>query len=398
MARELNKLSARRVQTLAEPGRHSDGGGLYLIVDESGAKRWVVFYRSGGKRREMGLGSLTAIPLARARERAAEIRQQVAEGGDPIADRRTPPSHEVHPTTFAEVAEAFMADRESTWRNAAHRAQWRQTLEIQAAALWKMPVDKIDTDAVLGVLRPMWGTKAETARRLRGRIERVLDAARAMGKRSAENPARWRGHLDAILPKAKKLTRGHHAAMRYAEVPAFIADLRKRPAIAARALELAILTAARSGEVRGMVWGEVDFATATWSIPAVRMKAGRAHRVPLQAAAISILAAHRPEEAGSADLIFPNSAGKKHSDVVFTALLKRMKREDVTAHGFRSSFRDWAAEETDHPREVIEAALAHLVGDETERAYRRGDALAKRRALMDHWAAFLESGAPSTKA
>ena len=398
MARELNKLSARRVQTLAEPGRHSDGGGLYLIVDDGGAKRWVVFYRSNGKRREMGLGSLSAVPLARARERAAEIRQQVAEGRDPIADRRTPPSREAHPTTFAEVADAFMADRESTWRNAAHRAQWRQTLEIQAASLWIMPVEKIDTDAVLSVLRPMWGTKAETARRLRGRIERVLDAARAMGKRSADNPARWRGHLDAILPKAKKLTRGHHAAMRYAEVPTFMTALRERPAIAARALELAILTAARSGEVRGMVWGEVDLTTATWSIPAGRMKAGRAHRVPLQAAAVAILAAHRPDDASAADLIFPNGAGKKHSDVVFTALLRRMKREDVTAHGFRSSFRDWAAEETEHPREVIEAALAHLVGDETERAYRRGDALAKRRALMDHWAAFLAGGAPSTKA
>lgn len=394
MARALNKLTARKVQTLTEVGRHSDGGGLYLIVDAAGAKRWVIFFQWEGKRREMGAGALSAVPLARAREIAAEVRQKVASGVDPIAERRVPLSQPIRSISFADIADVFMADRETMWRSAIHRKQWRQTLEVQAASLWSKPVAEIGTDEVLTVLRPLWHEKAETARRLRGRIERVLDAARAGGHRSGENPARWRGHLDAILPRAKKLTHGHHAALPYVEVPAFVAALRERPALAARALELVILTAARSGEVRGMTWDEVDFKTAVWTVPSDRMKGKREHRVPLSAPAISILDGVRSSEPLGA-LIFPNGNGKAHSDMVFTALLKRMKRDDITTHGFRSSFRDWAAEETNHSREVIEAALAHLVGDDTERAYRRGDALTKRRALMDHWAAFV-SGKAST--
>lgn len=399
MALALNKLTARKVQTLTAVGRHGDGGGLYLVVDAAGAKRWVIFYRAGGKRREMGAGSINAVSLARAREIAADVRAKVADGVDPISVRSVPPKAAARPITFAEVAEAYMRDHETMWRNVVHRRQWRQTLQVQAANLWPLPVDGIDTAGVLGVLRPMWTMKAETARRLRGRIERVLDAARAAGHRTGENPARWRGHLDAILPRSRKLTRGHHAAMPYADVPAFMTALRDRPAPAARALEVVILTAARSGEVRGMTWVEVDLTSATWTVPAGRMKGGREHRVPLSIAAVNILAARRPALPELAALVFPNGRGAVFSDMVFGALMRRMGRVEVTAHGFRSSFRDWAAEETDHPREVIEAALAHLVGDETERAYRRGDALPKRRALMDHWAAFLSAtGEDATKA
>ncbi|WP_426315127.1 tyrosine-type recombinase/integrase [Methylobacterium fujisawaense] len=282
MAREINRLSARKVQTLNEPGRHADGGGLYLVIEPSGSKRWVMLYRMPGRRREMGLGSASAITLASARELAAAARAQIAEGIDPIDAKAaavalpSPPA----PVTFADVAETYMADREKCWRNAAHRAQWRQTLEVQAASLWRMPVAEIGTDDVLAVLRPMWHEKAETARRIRGPIERVLDAARVGGHRSGENPARWRGHLDVLLPRSRKLTRGHHKAMPYAEVPAFYAAVSAgRTSFSSLALRLTILTAARSGETRGLTWGEVDMAAALWTLPAERMKAGRLHRV-----------------------------------------------------------------------------------------------------------------------
>ncbi|ACL59955.1 tyrosine-type recombinase/integrase [Methylobacterium nodulans] len=399
VGREVNKLSARRVQTLTEPGRHADGGGLYLVVDPAGGKRWVFLYRMAGRRREMGLGPVLSVPLARARELAAEARAQVAGGVDPIDARRAPPSDEPppHRITFAEVAEVYMTDRERAWRNAAHRRQWRQTLEVQAASLWAMPVADVNTEAVLAVLRPIWHSKAETARRLRGRIERILDAARVAGHRGPENPARWKGHLDVLLPRAGKLQRGHHNALPYMEVPAFVAEIRQREAQTARALELLILTAARSGEVRGMTWAEVDLVGALWTVPKERMKAKRPHRVPLCARAVEILSKLHLEAPDAEGLIFPSRNDTVLSDMVFAALLRRAKYPDITAHGFRSSFRDWAADETDHPREVIEAALAHMVGDATERAYRRGDALAKRRLLMDDWGAYVCGGASAAE-
>lgn len=402
MAREVNKLSARRVQALSEPGRHADGGGLYLVVDPAGGKRWVYLFRMGGKRREMGLGPVLSVPLARARELAAEARGQVAEGVDPIEARRTPPDAQAAPpapivVTFADVADRYMADREKSWRNPKHRGQWRQTLQDHGKRIWGMPVAAVDTDAVLEVLRPLWHAKPETAKRLRGRLERVLDAARVSGHRVGDNPARWRGHLEVLLPRAAKLTRGHHSALPYAAVPAFVRMLREREAATARALELLILTAARSGEIRGMTWGEVDLTGALWTVPKERMKAKRPHRAPLCGRAVEILAALRPPEPDDASLVFPNSRGNMLSDMAFAALLRRSGNADITAHGFRSSFRDWAADETDHAREVIEEALAHLVGDATERAYRRGDALGKRRALMDDWGAYV-CAPPSTKA
>ena len=393
MAHAINRLSARKVQTLAEAGRHADGGGLYLVVDASGAKRWVMLYRLGGRRREMGLGSALAVPLVRARELAGEARAKIAAGIDPLVERQKALVSVAAPLTFADVAETYMADHEAEWRNAAHRAQWRQTLEVQAAGLWSMPVAKIGTDDVLAILRPMWRTKAETARRIRGRIERVLDAARVGGHRGPENPARWRGHLDMILPKAVKLQRGHHSAMAHADLPMFYKWLVAHDAASALALRFIILTAARTGEARGMVWGELDIANALWTVPEERMKGGREHRVPLSAPALRILTSIRPEDPAGGDLVFPSKNGTALSDMIFLMLLRRAGH-GVTTHGFRSTFRDWVEEETEFAGTLAEAALAHLTGDETERAYRRGDALAKRRVLMDAWAHFVTSAVP----
>lgn len=354
-------------------------------MDEGGSRRWVFLYRRQGRRREMGLGGTIAISLAKAREKALEARSLLEDGKDPIEFNRAIVQQQRHAATFGEIADTFIGDHAAAWRNLQHRRQWRQSLEVQAASLWCKPVAEIDTADVLVVLRPMWAAKPETARRIRGRIERVLDAARATGHRDRDNPARWKGHLSAILPKTQKLTRGHHPAMAYEDVPGFLATLRERPAASARALALLILTAARSGEVRGMTWGEVSLDDALWTVPGGRMKAKRPHSSPLSPAAVAILRDLMPEQTKPGDLVFPNSKARPHSDMVFTALLKRMGRGDVTAHGFRSSFRDWAGNETSHPREIAEAALAHLVGDEVERAYRRGDALRKRRVLMDDW-------------
>ncbi|MGE7153107.1 tyrosine-type recombinase/integrase [Methylorubrum rhodesianum] len=403
MARAINRLSARTVQTLTEPGRHADGDGLYLVVDENGGKRWVYLFRLAGKRREMGLGPLRMVSLAQARELAGKARTMAAQGLDPVAARQAAlPSPEPAPQTaptFAAIADAFMDDRAGEWRNAKHRQQWRNTLTTYAANLWTMPVSDIGTPDVLAALRPIWREKPETASRVRGRIERILDAAKVEGHREGENPARWRGHLEHTLPKAAKLSRGHHPALPYQDVPAFVAALRSRVADSARALEIIILTAARSGEVRGMRASEVDLEAAVWTVPAERMKGGRQHRVPLSRPALALLAP-RLAAVGPDDLLFTNTKGGMFSDMVFDALFKRAKVEGITTHGFRSSFRDWAGDETDFPREVIEAALAHLVGDDVELAYRRGDALEKRRHLMDLWASFVaaENGAASRNA
>jgi len=404
MARAINRLSARTVQTLTEPGRHADGDGLYLVVDEGGGKRWVYLYRLAGRRREMGLGPLRTVSLAQAREQASRARTMASQGLDPVEARQAAapapaPEPEQAVPTFARVADDFMDARADEWRNAKHRQQWRNTLTTYAADLWEKPVSEIGTPDVLAALRPIWREKPETASRVRGRIERILDAAKVEGHREGENPARWRGHLEHTLPKAGKLSRGHHPALPYAEVPAFVTALRARVADSARALEFIILTAARSGEVRGMRASEVDLKAALWTVPAERMKSGRLHRVPLSRPALDLLAP-RLAAIERDDFVFTNTKGGMLSDMVFEALYQRAKVEGITTHGFRSSFRDWAGDETDYPREVIEAALAHLVGDEVELAYRRGDALEKRRQLMDLWASFVaaESGAASRKA
>jgi integrase len=383
MSKQLHKLSARSVATLTKPGRHSDGGGLYLNITATGARSWVFMWKVAGKRREMGLGSLRDVPLAKARERAADARQKLADGLDPIAVRDKPKV-----MTFGEAADALIESMSSSWSSNKHRAQWRMTLAVYCEPLRSKPVAEIGAEDVLKILQPLWATKPETASRLRGRIERVLDFARARGQRSGENPARWRGHLDALLPKRAKLMRGHHKAMPFDDLPAFMASLREREGIAPRALEFAILTAARSGEVLGARWDEVNLDAGQWIVPATRMKAGWEHRVPLSARAVEIL--RQLEQARFSEFVFPGlKRNRPLSGMALEMVLRRMK-VDVTVHGFRSAFRDWAGERTSFPREIAEAALAHLVGDAVERAYRRGDALEKRRLLMDDWARFCE--------
>ena len=384
----LNKLSARRIATATKPGRYGDGGGLYLVVAGDGSRKWVFRFAWDGKQRDMGLGAVRDVSLAEARVGAAAARAHVRVGRDPIAERDRVRLAASGVPTFGEVADHLIEGIEHGFRSEKHRAQWKMTLTEYAKPLRPKPVDVITTEDVLECLKPIWRTKAETASRVRGRIERVLDAAKAKGFRTAENPARWRGHLDTLLPKRPKLARGHHAAMPFAEVPEFLVRLREIDGTAARALEFTILTAARSGEVLDARWYEIDLAAKVWTVPAARMKAAREHRVPLSARAVAILATMSTMRSG--DFVFPGRRkGKPQCDMTIRALLRRMNCP-VTVHGFRSSFRDWAGERTNFPREVAEAALAHVVGDATERAYRRGDALEKRRELMDAWATFCE--------
>jgi integrase len=381
MGRTSKRLSALDVKNKVVPGRYADGDGLYLNIAAGKSKSWVFLWMKNGKRREMGLGSYPTISLVVARQRADECRRQVAEGLDPIAERTR-----AAPMSFGDVADQFVASMASSFRNEKHRDQWKTTLsDAYCAELRKVPISDVDTESVLNVLTPIWQTKAETASRIRGRIERVLDFAAVKGWRSGENPARWRGHLKNALPARQKLSRGHHAAMPYAEVPVYVKRLQSAQAMAARGLEFLILTASRSGEVIGARWSEIDLDAAIWTVPAERMKAGKEHRVPLPSRAVSILKAL--QETKSNEFIFPGE--KKDaplSAMAFAMLMRRMKVDQYTAHGFRSAFRDWAGDETSFPREIAEAALAHKVGDETEQAYRRSDALERRRKLMTAWA------------
>lgn len=386
----IGKLTARTVAT-AKPGRHGDGGGLWLIVSETGAKRWAYRFTIAGKVSELGLGSADDVSLAVARDMAAEARKLAKAGKSPVDARREQELVETGKPTFGKCADDFLAAKSSEWRNEKHRAQWAMTLTKYAEPLRSKPVDEIDTEAVLEVLTPLWQRTPETASRLRGRIEVVLDAARARGfiPRNEANPARWRGHLDKLLPKPSKLSRGHHAAMPYAEVPAFIARLREREALAALAMELTILTAARSGEVLEARWAEIDISAKVWTVPADRMKAGREHRVPLAGRVLGIL--ERLSETRTGEFVFPGQrVGRPLSNMAMEMVLRRMGVNDVTVHGFRSAFRDWAGNETHFAREVAEAALAHVVGDKAEQAYRRGDALEKRRELMEAWSRYCE--------
>jgi integrase len=381
-------LNARKVET-AKPGRYGDGANLYLVVSKSGARKWVLRFTWRGEPREMGLGSAATVSLADARQKAATERRKIAQGINPIEARK----RAVTIPTFGEVADDVRQSLSLGFRNEKHKAQWKSTLETYAAPLRAKPVDTIGTDDLLAVLKPIWTVKAETASRVRGRIEKVLDAAKARGFRSGENPARWRGHLDHLLPRPSKLARGHHAAMPYEDVAGFVAELRKREATAALALELCILTAARSGEVLGMQWSEVDLDKAVWTVPANRMKAGREHRVPLSPPAVAIL--RQLEELKAGEFVFPGQARSKPlSGMAMEMMLRRMNIQNATVHGFRSSFRDWAGNVSNFPREVVETALAHVVGDKAEQAYRRSDALEKRRKLMDQWADYCSSSGP----
>jgi integrase len=382
MARKINRLNARAVATITKCGRHADGGGLYLSISPNGGRRWVFLYRWHGKPTEIGFGSARDVTLARARELAGQARANLAARINPKDARK--PSED---TTFGECADRVIEAMRPSWRSSRHAAQWVMTLREYAAPLRHLPVDKITTDDVLSVLKPLWNEKTETASRLRGRIERVLDAAKARGLRGGENPARWRGHLDQLLPKRQRLSRGHHKAMSYAEVPPFMADLQSRQGVAGAALAFIVFTAGRTGEVLGARWEEFDLDRAVWTVPAERMKAGREHRVPLSQHALKIMGAMQDIRDG--EFVFPGQkSGRPLSVMALKAVLHRMKTNDITVHGFRSTFRDWAAECTSYPNEVCEAALAHVIGNRVEAAYRRGDLFEKRRKLMDAWASY----------
>ena len=335
-----------------------------------------------GRQREMGLGPIVDVTLAEAREAAREARRLIREDKDPIAER----DRKGQSKSFGDVADAYLVSMTPSWSNAKHAAQWKTALTTGAASLRPLPVNAVDTAAVLAVLQPLWVKVPETASRLRGRIEAVLDAAKAQGLRSGDNPAQWGGHLEQLLPRPPTLVRGHQRAMAYAEVPALMARLRERKAVAALALRFAILTAARTGEVIGATWSEFDLGAALWSVPAERMKMRRPHRVPLAGEALAIVTKLHEIRAG--EFVFPGGkAGKPLSNMAMLQLLRNMK-VDAVSHGFRSSFRDWAAETTDFPAEVAEMALAHAVADAVERAYRRGDLFEKRRGIMEAWATF----------
>lgn len=401
MARPINKLAARFVLTVKAPGRYADGGGLYLYLDKSGGKRWVFMFTWKGDRKEMGLGGAGpgGVGLAAARTAAEEFRAMVQAGKNPIEERRRTKAAEDAPS-FGQVADELVEALRPQWKSKKNGDQWKMTLTTYAAPLRDIPVDQVTTEDVLAALKPIWLRIPETGRRTRSRIEHVLDAAKAKGYRTGENPARWKGHLQRLLPKSQMLSRGHHAAMPWADVPAFLAEVRQRDATAARALEFTVLTVVRTSECLGAIWAEIDRVAAVWTIPAHRMKGAvgvaREHRVPLSPRAVEILdeqwevRRRRREPANpSEDLVFPGArAGRPLSNMAMDMLLRRMERDEFTVHGFRSAFRDWAGDATNFPRELVEAALAHLVGNKVEQAYRRGDALLKRRKLMEAWASY----------
>lgn len=390
LSRARNKLTARQVATLSVPNVYSDGGGLYLRVRPSG-RSWFYIGKLHGKRIELGLGSALDVTLAKAREKAAAIRAMLLDGIDPRTERARAKAAEKPVVTFGKFAIELVDSIEDGFKNPKHRQQWRNTLTTYAEPLFAVPIAEVSTEQILAVLQPIWLSKAETASRLRGRIERVLDAAKVKGLRSGDNPARGRGHLDLLLPKRSKTAVKHHPALPFAQVSEFVANVRGRPAMAARALEFVILTAGRSGEVRGMTWGEIDLEARIWTVPADRMKAGVVHEVPLSDGALKVLkvlAAAHEHGPKPTEYVFPAPRGGSLSDMALSQLLKRMGHGDITVHGFRSTFRDWAGEKTQFGREEIEMALAHTVASSVERAYRRGRALEKRRELMTAWAQY----------
>ncbi len=395
MARKAKQLSALTVGRLNNPGFWAVGGvaGLYLHVSKNNARSWVLRATIGSKRRDMGLGGFPDVTLAGAYQKAREAREKIEQGIDPILARKQAASAliaaQATELTFAKAATAYIDAHGDAWRNAKHRQQWVNTIETYAEpVIGKLLVRDVNQTHILSILEPIWKTKTETATRVRGRIESVLDWATVRGHRKGDNPARWKGHLDQLLPAPGKIAKvEHHTALPIDAVGAFVQDLRQRDGFAARALEFVILTAARSGEVRGMTWAELDLDAGVWTVPAQRMKAGKEHRVPLSDQAKSLLQVLRKIE--DVPLVFPAPRGGVLSDMTLTAVTRRMKVPAVP-HGFRSTFRDWAAERTNYPRDMAEQALAHTLGDKVEAAYRRGDMLEKRRKMMQAWAAFCD--------
>lgn len=396
MPRKVEKgLSARKAATVG-PGRHADGGGLYLDVKPSGARSWILRAVVGGRRRDIGLGGYPETSLAEAREKAADVRAVIRKGRDPIAERARQSARRL---TFEQAAEALIDAKKHEWRNAKHAAQWPSSLKTYAyPVLGRLDVRDIEAEHVLKVLRPIWTEKPETASRVRLRIEAVLDYARATKAREGENPARWRGNLEKVLAKPSKVRRvQHHRALAWREIGAFMAELENHRGMGALALRFAILTAARSGEVRGATWAEIDLDVCEWAMPPERMKAGRPHRVPLSGAAADVLRKVQPLATGDDDaLLFPGGrAGRPLSDMTLSAVLRRMGRDDLTVHGFRSTFRDWVSEATSYPGEIAESALAHTIRNAVEAAYRRGDLFEKRRELMEAWAKHCATPTPT---
>jgi integrase len=403
LARQEKRLSALAVTKVTKPGMYADGLGLYLRVGPTGAKSWVFRYRVGNGRRDMGLGPLHTVTLADARVKAAECRRQRLDNSDPLQVREAAllaaRLEDAKAMTFQNCAEAYILAHASGWRNAKHADQWRNTLSSYAYPVFvDFPVQAVDTALIMKVLEPIWATKTETASRLRGRIECVLDWATVREFRRGENPARWRGHLENLLPKRQKVQKvEHHSALPYGEIGAFMSILRAQDGAAARAFEFLILTATRTSETIGATWGEVDFSAKVWTIPASRIKAGKEHRVPLSPAVLSILETMKNE--GSTNHVFPGGRGRAGlSNMAMLKLLERMGRSDLTVHGFRSTFRDWVSERTNFPREVAEMALAHAISDKVEAAYRRGDLFEKRRKLMEIWSTYCGTSQPKPEA
>jgi integrase len=406
MVRALNRLTDVIVKRATKPGLYADGGSLYLRVRPTGTRSWIFRYRRDGKLHDLGLGPAHTISLASARQRARQLREQRYDGVDPLAAKKArqiaAKIEAAKAMTFAECAEAYISAHQTSWRHAKHRTQWSASLATYAfPALGELPVSAIDTTLVMKAIEPIWSAKPETASRVRGRIERILDWATVRQYRQGENPARWRGHLEALLPapaNAKRAARHeqgreeHFSALPYAQIAGFMFRSRQQEGISARALEFAILTAARAGEVLGCRWDEIDQTNRLWTIPGARMKSGREHRSPLSDAAMAIV--EKMAELRQGDFVFPShKVGKPLSDPTLARALKRLGRDDLTVHGFRSTFSDWCAEQTNFPAEVREMALAHAVGDKVEAAYRRGDLFDKRRQLAEAWASFCDGSA-----
>jgi integrase len=392
MNRSLHRLTTVAINKL-KPGKfYHDGGGLYLQV-RAATKSWLFRFMIDGKPRGMGLGSFPAVSLAEARRRAAACREKVRQGIDPLVEReRERVARRLNAASaisFKAAAERYIEAHKPGWKNAKHGSQWSATLATYAfPIIGELPIAAVETPHVLKILEPIWSTKTETASRVRMRLEAIIDSATARGERAGDNPARWKGHLAKLLPQRSKVSRVEHfAALPYAEMPGFFAELRSRESVSARALAFAILTAARSGELRGATWGEIDLVEGVWTIPGQRMKAGREHRVPLTPAAVELLG-----KPGNPEFPLFARGGESLSDGALRVFLQRdLGREGLTAHGFRSTFRDWAAECTAHPSDVVEMALAHVIKDRTEAAYRRGDLFEKRRQLMNDWALYCTS-------
>jgi integrase len=395
MAQLINRLDALKIKRALEPGYYADGAGLYLQVSTGGARSWIYRFMLAGRTRDMGLGSLLTISLAEARQATLEARKLHAAGIDPIearkAQRVQKRAKDARIVTFRQEAEAYIEAHRSGWKNAKHAEQWRTTLEAYVyPTISDVGVADIDTGMITKILEPIWSKKTETANRVRGRIERILSRAASRGHRSGENPARWRGHLENVLPARGRVAPvRHHSALPYSEIGSFVQALRLQEGIAARALELTILCATRTVETIGAEWTEVDLTNRVWTIPGHRMKAKREHRIPLSLRAVEILESLRRQP--NSRLVFTRPGDQAHlSNGAMLALLDRMGRGDITTHGFRSTFRDWASEQTNFTPEVAETALAHAVRDKVEAAYRRGDLFAKRQRLMEAWTRFCD--------